>query len=144
MKRIEKDLKELSKHAIPGFHVGTRDGLLTQWVLLIEGPTDSPYSEGLFLVEVTFPVDYPFAAPSIRFRTRIYHCNVDLEGHVSMPVLRNWSPTTEMSEVLHSLRRRFLEPDLRHAQMRSLAFDYVYNHEVYLRKAEEWTGRYAK
>mmetsp|Transcript_22876 Transcript_22876/g.91554 ORF Transcript_22876/g.91554 Transcript_22876/m.91554 type:complete len:674 (+) Transcript_22876:266-2287(+) len=144
MKRIEKDLKELSEHAIPGFHVGARDGLLLQWVLLIEGPEDSPYREGLFLVDVTFPVDYPFAAPSIRFRTRIYHCNVALEGNLNMEVLRSWSPTTEMSEVLRSLRRRFLEPDLRNAQMRSLAFDFVYNHEAYLRKAAEWTRRYAK
>lgn len=41
-----------------------------------EGPPDTPYEGGKFLVDVKIPTDYPFRPPQMKFKTKIWHPNV--------------------------------------------------------------------
>ncbi|KAG8371754.1 hypothetical protein BUALT_Bualt13G0121200 [Buddleja alternifolia] len=72
----------------------------------------TPYERGIFFLDITFPSDYPFKPPKVVFKTRIYHCNVDSAGNVSLDILKDgWSPALTISRVLVALRSIFTNPD---------------------------------
>lgn len=64
------------------------------WQAVIQGPSDSPYSDSKFIIEFRVPENYPFAPPKARFITRIFHPNVHFDtGDICLDVLKSdWSP----------------------------------------------------
>ena len=56
--------------------------------------------------------NYPFAPPSVRFVTPIFHPNVNSDGRVCIDILKdNWSPALSASKVLRALRQLVLQPN---------------------------------
>ena len=49
---------------------------LTEWTAIIRGPPDTPYSGGLFTLDISISQNYPLEPPIILFRTKIFHPNV--------------------------------------------------------------------
>jgi ubiquitin-conjugating enzyme E2 T len=86
------------------------DALLLSNLIIqdIRGPTDSPFEDGTFKLDVQIPQRYPFDPPQIRFVTPIYHPNIDEAGRIcadilKMPPAGSWKPALNLSTVLLAL-----------------------------------------
>ena len=101
MKRIMKELGDLGKDPPAGCSAGPgSDDDLHSWSAAVEGPGDSPYANGLFFLNITFPPEYPFKPPKVAFMTKIYHPNVNSNGTICLDILKEqWSPALTISKV---------------------------------------------
>ena len=73
------------------------------WQITLIPPKGSYYEDGLFKIEAKFREDYPNTAPIMKFLTRIYHSNVDRNGHIISHIHHNWSKKFTMEDVLNYL-----------------------------------------
>ena len=62
--------------------------------------------EGLkYKLDLTFPADYPYTAPTIKFITPCFHPNVDQFGNICLDILKEkWSAAYSVQTILLSLR----------------------------------------
>ncbi|KMP07677.1 ubiquitin-conjugating enzyme E2 N [Coccidioides immitis RMSCC 2394] len=114
-KRIAKELGELTKAPPPGIQVSLADEAdLYKWEIHMQGPDDSPYKGGTFVLNLVLPPEYPFKPPTVSFTTKIYHPNVtnDGKGTVCLEMLRadEWKPSTKLQSVLEFARQLLSEP----------------------------------
>mmetsp|Transcript_13476 Transcript_13476/g.20473 ORF Transcript_13476/g.20473 Transcript_13476/m.20473 type:complete len:337 (+) Transcript_13476:1-1011(+) len=101
-----------SSGAGAGIHIFPTEDALDSWRALIEGPQDSPFEGGIFVVNIKIPNEYPLKAPSISFETPIYHCNVNDSGSICLDILKdNWSPSITIPAVLQAIRQMIAEPN---------------------------------
>ena len=108
------------------------------------GPDDSPYSGGVFFLNIRFPPDYPFKPPKVSFTTKIYHPNINSNGSICLDILKDqWSPALTISKVLLSISSLLTDPNPDDPLVPEIANIYKHNIDQYNTTAREWTQRYA-
>lgn len=109
------------------------------------GPEGTPYQGGLFYLDIIFPAEYPFKAPKLLFRTKIYHCNVSSQGAICLDILKeNWSPALTVAKVLLSISSLLNEANPADPLVPSVATEYKNDRRRHDKTAAEWTARYAR
>ncbi|KAG7092182.1 hypothetical protein E1B28_008551 [Marasmius oreades] len=89
------------------------DGNLFEWVGTIEGAPGTIYVGLTFRISISFPPNYPYVAPTVKFETPCYHPNVDLAGgSICLDILQDkWSAVYSVQTILISLQSLLGEPN---------------------------------
>lgn len=144
MKRIQRELAELEEDPPANCSAGPVDDDLFHWSATIMGPEDSPYSSGLFFLDIHFPADYPFKPPKVTFTTRIYHCNINSNGGICLDILKDqWSPALTVSKVLLSICSLLTDANPDDPLVPEIADLLTKNKSIHDANAREWTQQYA-
>ena len=69
VQRIAKDVKYINKNPIDNIYYKHDMENITKGYALIMGSSDTPYCYGNYLFEFTFPCNYPFEPPKLKFLT---------------------------------------------------------------------------
>lgn len=65
---------------------------VTEWLTVFIDAT--PYKDGMFRVQLTFPEDFPASAPKGYMITKIFHPNISPTGEICVNTLKkDWDPT---------------------------------------------------
>lgn len=104
---------QLMTSSAPGISAfPSADGNLFSWAATIEGPDDTPYAGLVFKLSFAFPSNYPYAPPTVLFKTPIYHPNVDFSGRICLDILKDkWTAAYNIQTVLLSLQSLLGEPN---------------------------------
>ncbi|XP_074257586.1 ubiquitin/ISG15-conjugating enzyme E2 L6 isoform X1 [Saimiri boliviensis] len=107
-------------------------------------PDQPPYHLKAFNVRISFPQEYPFKPPAIKFTTKIYHPNVDEDGQVCLPIIsnENWKPCTKTCQVLEALNVLVNRPNVAEPLRVDVADLLTQNPELFRKNAEEFTLRF--
>ena len=155
-KRIIEELLSLLKNPVTSFgltvSLPNEDNIL-EWEAKLMGPNDTSYKDGIFVLKVEFPKDYPMKPPEIFFKTPIYHLNVNPKisdipeakplGHICISTLNWWKPEFTMREVFSSIFALFYmgNPDNPYSFER--AEEYKNNQNLFQQKVKYFTQKYA-
>jgi ubiquitin-conjugating enzyme E2 D/E len=103
-KRLMREHHDIEKSPSTNVSAGPISDNISHWEAIIIGPEDTPYSGGIFNLDIQFPQDYPFKPPKIKFVTTIWHPNIDRQGSICLDILKsNWSPALTIDRVLMSI-----------------------------------------
>ena len=145
IRRIRKERQNIQNDPPANCSAGlvSEDNFM-KWQATIMGPTDSPYAGGLFQLAVTFPDNYPYSPPKVRFITRIYHPNINDRGGICLDILKDqWSPALTISKVLLSICALLTDPNPDDPLMGDIAEQYKQHFEEYQDSARHWTQQFA-
>jgi len=145
VKRVKKEYEKLLLEPVPMCTAGPIDNNILEWSAEIEGPKDSPYSDGKFRLSVVFPNTYPFKPPKIQFKTYVYHPNINDKGGICLDILKeNWSPALTISKVLLSLVSLLTDPNPDDPLVPEIARIFKNDRNKYNETAKSYTEKYAK
>ncbi|KAI9660914.1 MAG: Ubiquitin-conjugating enzyme E2 11 [Bathelium mastoideum] len=111
-KRLQSELMSLMMTSTPGISAFPNDGNLLEWTATIVGPEGTPYAGLSMKLSFAFPSTYPYTAPTVLFKTPIYHPNIDFSGRICLDILKDkWSAIYNVQSVLLSLQSLLGEPN---------------------------------
>ncbi|KAJ7471283.1 ubiquitin-conjugating enzyme/RWD-like protein, partial [Mycena galericulata] len=144
LKRIHREISDVKKEDLGDITLVPSDDLFV-WCGTLPGPEGSVYEGGVFNIAINLPPDYPFSAPKVTFKTRIYHMNISEQGNICIDILKhNWSPALSLFKVILSLSSLLTDPNPKDPLVPSIATQFTRNRKLHDSTARQWTELYAR
>lgn len=143
-RRLAHESADMNSNPPENCSAGPVDENLLKWTATIMGPKGSPFENGIFCLDISFPQNYPFKAPIVKFKTQVYHPNINKNGDICLDILKDqWSPALSISKVLLSICSLLTDPNPNDPLAPDVAKVYKENKITYEIIAREWTQKYA-
>lgn len=142
LKRVSHELRNMGDNE---FLIKPIGDSLNELQAVLKGPSDTPYEGGKFDLYIKIPNQYPFSPPSVKFKTKIYHPNIDHNGNICLDVLKNqWSPSLTMEKVMLSISSLLNDPNPDDPLRSDVARIYKSDRDTYNKNAKEITKKFAQ
>ncbi|KAH8145522.1 uncharacterized protein LAJ45_10492 [Morchella importuna] len=146
-RRLVQDQASLRSDPPPDFFFPPNSELddLSSLEIYLNGPTSTPFEDGLFLIQLRMPSNYPQEPPKATFKTKIFHPNIDdRSGDVCVGTLkRDWKPSTTLTDVLITIRCLLIYPNPTSSLNAEAGQLLQEDYEGYTRHAKVMTGVHA-
>tara|TARA_Y100000816_G_scaffold208638_1_gene154437 strand:+ start:91 stop:822 length:732 start_codon:yes stop_codon:yes gene_type:complete len=95
VQRIAKDVKYIMNNPITNIYYKHDTETITKGYALILGNNETPYCYGNYLFKFTFPDNYPYEPPKLKFLTSDgsmrFHPNLYINGQVCLSIINTWN-----------------------------------------------------
>ena len=110
--RILVEIRSIVANPHPHYDVYLSESNMSFWKVVMQGPPESAYSTGTFVLYIDMEEDYPAFPPKCRFTTPIYHPNINRHGKVCHSILdRNWTSDTSNLQLINTIYSLLLVPE---------------------------------
>ena len=151
-KIIYKHYQNFLKEQIHGVSIEDLDeNNVFEWKLILIGPKDSFYENGIFNCKIKFPNNFPLEPPKFIFNTRIYHPNIYSNGEVCISILHSpgddkwgyekscerWRPVHNINSIILSILSLLSSPNDESPANIDAAIDWRNNIKLFQKKVNE-------
>ncbi|XP_001628644.2 ubiquitin-conjugating enzyme E2 C isoform X1 [Nematostella vectensis] len=113
LKRLNQDLMDLmmtNEKTVSAFPI---NDTMVEWNATITGVKDTLYDGLKYKLTISFPKEYPYQAPKVKFTTPCFHPNVDQQGNICLDILKEkWAPSYNVRTLLLSIQSLLEDPNL--------------------------------
>lgn len=143
-RRIQKEFEKMQEEKIPGIEAQPCSADLFHWHASLTGPEGSPYEGGTFELDIRLPARYPLEPPLVKFRTPVFHPNINNRGDICLDVLKQqWSPALSLQKVLLSISSLLTDPNCADPLDSAAAALFRQDHASYDARCREMTRQFA-
>lgn len=109
--RLQKDMSDLNLPSNTTMHFPEgKDKIFHFEITMI--PDQGYHRNGRFLFTFNISHNYPYEAPKVKCKTKVFHPNIDLEGNICLNILReDWKPVLSVSTIVYGLQFLLLDPN---------------------------------
>lgn len=112
LKRLQSELMALMMSGDSGISAFPEEDNIFCWKGTIIGSKDTVFEGTEYKLFLSFPTDYPFKPPKVKFETGCFHPNVDLYGNICLDILQDkWSSAYDVRTILISIQSLLGEPN---------------------------------
>ncbi|KAL9404993.1 hypothetical protein Peur_001965 [Populus x canadensis] len=113
LKRLQSELMALMMSGESGISAFPEGDNIFCWKGTIKGSKDTVFEGTEYKLSLSFPNDYPFKPPKVKFETSCFHPNVDIYGNICLDILQDkWSSAYDVRTILLSIQSLLGEPNI--------------------------------